>query len=480
MAYGVTAQGFVMKRMDEILNEMQTEISEELGFDISTNPQSALNAAIVVPIAARIATLWEVAQDSYYAKYPATASGINLDNACQYGSVRREPNRRTRYLIHVTGTEGSIITANSYISSNTNPVVLLYCAAGQTLTRAACNKLVIKTSTTAAGTYTISLNGTNFSYTASSGATSLQILQGLQTAFQLSEYTTTLDSEELTLTIEDENLTRTNNFGLTTNLTTATVTALVYYYTEEYGDINMPFGTINTIVTNISGLQSVTNLLEPVAGRLQQTDDELRKSYAEKSYLTSESTSEGIRSYILDKVSGIESCQVYTNDNNIVDSEGRPPHSIEAVVNGGSDTDVAEAIYNKKPGGIATYGTTSATILSEYGESITVYFSRPDKKYIWLQVTITADGNMPENYQDLVKSAILTVGDAYDTGQDVLFQTFIQSVYQTIDNTILCQVKVGVSNSEYTEPSTYAEQNVTIGVRELAVFGYDRIEVTST
>lgn len=480
MAYGVTAQGFVMKRMDEILEEMQTEISEELGFDISQNPQSALNAAIVVPIAARVATLWEVAQDSYYAKYPSTAVGVNLDNACQYGSVRREPNKRSRYLIHVTGTDGTIVPANSYISSNTNPVVLLYCAVTSTMTREECNAIVIKVAAIEAGTYSITMNGNTYSYTASASDDAEDILTGLQTAFVASDYDTSIDTDEVTLLIADENLSRSNVFSLSNNLTTETVTSLIYYYTEEYGDINMPFGTINTIVTNVPGLESVVNRLEPVAGRLEQTDAELRKSYAAKAYLTSESTSEGIRSYILDKVAGIESCQVYTNDINITDADGRPPHSIEVVANGGADTDVADAIYNKKPGGVATYGNTEVSILSEYGETITVYFSRPDRKYIWLQITITADGNVPENYKDIVSEAILKLGDAYDTGQDVLYQTFIQTVYQTIDNTTFCKVEVAATDSESEEPQSYDEDNITIGVRELAVFAYDRIEVTTT
>ena len=481
MAYGVTPQGFVMKRMDEILSEMQSEISEELGFDISQNPQSMLNAAIVVPLAARCATLWEVAQDSYYAKYPATASGVNLDNACQYGSVRREPNKRTRYMIHATGREGTIVTENSYISSNTNPVVMLYCANALTLSRTRANVIRIKTSAVAAGDYTIQLNGTNYTYTADGTETSAEILGGLEEAFGASGYDTDVDTETELLTITDQTLDRENDYALTTNLTTEDVTCLIYYYTVDYGDIEMPFGTINTIVTNISGLTSVENKITPISGRLEQTDAEYRKSYAAKAFVTSESTAESIQSYILDNVNGIESVQVYTNDNNITDADGRPPHSIEAVAYGGSDTDVANAIYFKKPGGIATYGNTEVTILSAYDESITVYFSRPDNIYIWMKVTITAAGSLPDNYEYLVRTAILAKTDDMITGDDVLYQTFIQSIYETIDNTTYCKVEVATSDDPDTEPQTsdYDEANIEIGTREIAQFAFERIEVTS-
>ena len=98
--YEVTEKGFVMKRFDTILSEVQSDISGALGFDVSQNPQSLLNAALIIPFCDKIAALWEVGQDSYYAKYPSTAEGINLDNACQYGHVFRAANKRTEYIIH--------------------------------------------------------------------------------------------------------------------------------------------------------------------------------------------------------------------------------------------------------------------------------------------------------------------------------------------------------------------------------------------
>ena len=73
MEYGVTNKGFVLKRLDVIMSEVQADISDVLGFDVSQNPKSFLNAAFVVPFCDKIAEAWEVLQESYYAKYPATA-----------------------------------------------------------------------------------------------------------------------------------------------------------------------------------------------------------------------------------------------------------------------------------------------------------------------------------------------------------------------------------------------------------------------
>ena len=65
MEYGVTKKGFVMKRLDAIVAEVQADLSGALGFDVSQNPQSLLNSALIIPFCDKIAELWEVAQESY-------------------------------------------------------------------------------------------------------------------------------------------------------------------------------------------------------------------------------------------------------------------------------------------------------------------------------------------------------------------------------------------------------------------------------
>lgn len=49
MEYGVTDKGFVLKRFDTILKEVQEDLSGSLGFDVSQNPQSLLNSVLIIP-----------------------------------------------------------------------------------------------------------------------------------------------------------------------------------------------------------------------------------------------------------------------------------------------------------------------------------------------------------------------------------------------------------------------------------------------
>ena len=84
--YGVTEKGFVLKRMDTILEEVHGELSEGYGVDTRLLRPSFLDV-LVTTFCGQIADLWETAQDSYYAKYPTMADGVNLDHAVQYGGI---------------------------------------------------------------------------------------------------------------------------------------------------------------------------------------------------------------------------------------------------------------------------------------------------------------------------------------------------------------------------------------------------------
>ena len=76
------------------------------------------------------------------------------------------------------------------------------------------------------------------------------------------------------------------------------------------------------------------------------------------------------------EISGVTHVMIRVNDeDSIVD--GVPGHTIAAYVSGGNAGLIADAIWRKKPPGIATYGTTSRTVTDGKGNSHTVKFSRP-------------------------------------------------------------------------------------------------------
>ena len=89
--YGVTKNGFVRKRYDTIYSELQGDIKDGLGIDVSINPKSFFNV-LLSSVADKLAVAWELAEMVYYSHYPATAEGINLDYACQFGGLTGKVN----------------------------------------------------------------------------------------------------------------------------------------------------------------------------------------------------------------------------------------------------------------------------------------------------------------------------------------------------------------------------------------------------
>ena len=104
--YGVTEKGFVIKRLDVILDEIHSDLTEKFKFNTRQDPQSFLNV-LVTTFGGKISELWEVAQNSYYAKYPSTAEGASLDYAVQYGGIKREKNSYSYYKLHCKGEDGT-------------------------------------------------------------------------------------------------------------------------------------------------------------------------------------------------------------------------------------------------------------------------------------------------------------------------------------------------------------------------------------
>ena len=474
--YGVTDKGFVLKRFDTILSEVQSEVSDALGFDVSQNPQSMLNSALLVPFCDKIAALWEELQNSYYAKYPATAEGVNLDNACQYGNIFRAGNKPSEYIIHVTATDGTAIPKGSLISSATNPVVQLKCVQDTTVERAACNAIAVKTVGAISGTYSFVLNGDTYSVTVGEDGvepTSESVLTKLGNRISASGYTCAMGEDNAFLLVEDTVLSRHNVVQLSSNLTTEYVVSCVHYYTVDYGDIQLPNDSIIVITSNITGLISVTNKLAPTPGRLQQDDVSFRQDYISKSYTNSSTQTQSVESYILDEVPGVVAVRCYENVSmEIVD--GMPPKSISVICDGGDNEAIARAILDKKAGGIETAGDVSVNVLGEYGDQIIVKFSRPEPVLVWVQVELTEGSrSVDPDYEDIVKGIILasdlTIGDSF------MSQSYIDDIYAALPGIMYCKISVGTGS---TEPAEYEEGNVIVTQKQKVSLDGARIEVT--
>lgn len=478
--YGVTKQGFVLKRADEILAEIQGDLKRDFGIDVTLNPQSFLNV-LTMTFVDQIAELWEMGQESYFSKYPSTAENRSLDNAVQYGGIRRKASQPNYYPIHCTGIDGTVIRKGAIVAADTKPQINLACTVETALTRENCNEVGIRVlSKQPNAVYSITINEDIFTYTVGEEAKEESILKGLMESIVKEGYHVT--SSDSQLIISDQQKARKNVVKLSANLTTSYVVGIVIYATETYGRVEIPAGAISKIVTNVNGLSSCTNILEPTYGREVEADWELRQSYISKIFTRSNSMLESIAGAILEDTDA-RSATGYENDSDVVDKAGRPPHSIEIIVDGGNAADIAQIILKKKAGGIQTYGDIVNTILGRNGEPIIIRFNRPEYIYVWIKVVLETDPSsgsrksVPSNYKELTKQEIIDTYSGLGAGDPFVSQRCYNNILSKIPGIwsvlITCFPASDISES----PREYLFRNVNVIPRQKIIIDNQRIEV---
>ncbi|EEW2264210.1 hypothetical protein D9F25_20590 [Escherichia coli] len=194
-------------------------------------------------------------------------------------------------------------------------------------------------------------------------------------------------------------------------------TVLVTATCANSGSVAAMAGTITTINTPTRGWVSVTNPAAATVGSPAETDAELRIRQGQSVALPSITPFEGVDGAIAN-VNGVTRHKLYENDTGSTDSNGLPPHSISAIVDGGDVTEIAQTIRGNKGQGTATYGTTSVTVPDKYGNPHVIKFSRssdvPVYARIKLKVFTGYNSQIGQQIQQAISDYInsLMIGDS--------------------------------------------------------------------
>lgn len=473
--YGLMDNGFVIKRLDTILNEIHEELSDGFGIDTRISKPSFLDV-LVTTFAGQIANLWEVAQDSYYAKYPSSATGVHLDNSIQYGGIRREMAARTIYPLHCTGIDGTKVRRHTPVATNTNPETRLYAINDFEISRSKFNSCRLKVVAVENANYSITINGSEYIYTNNSNDKAA-LVTGIANSLRNSDFNVNVDGDGII--IADKLLGRVSKLVLSSNLTTDYIVTIASFETEKFGKIQLPNDVITKLVDNIAGFTNVRNRLQPIYGREAQTDVELRQAYIAKSALRSNTMVDSVVAEILNTVVGIETVSGFENDTDFVNDRQMPPHSIEFVVEGGEDSEIASAILRKKAGGIQTYGSVVVDVPGKYGDSIPIRFNRPTYIYVWLKIVLHCKrSSLPDNYKKMVSSLIVENNKKISTGKSLLIQTLIESLYEAIPGLTYVDIQSAYRDNLSQTPTNFVAKNVLVNSRQKIILSEDRIEVS--
>lgn len=175
-------------------------------------------------------------------------------------------------------------------------------------------------------------------------------------------------------------------------------------------------GDITKIVKPTYGWSAVNNLVSATPGVAVETDTQLRSRQAYSTAQPSRTVLEGTKGAIA-AVDGVTRFKVYENDTNEVDENGLPPHSITAVVEGGEDHLIAQAVYAKKGPGCYTNGTTAVTLKDQFDQETVIRFFRPTSVDIDVVINVKSlAGYTTATTADIKKSLVkylnsLAIGD---------------------------------------------------------------------
>lgn len=481
--YGVTDDGFVRMRLPEIRSEIVAALQDNLqAAGVTTAIETGTDSLFGImfdTFAERFTSLWEQTEAVYAAMYPSTATGAMLDLASSFTGVTRLAAASSKGYVVLYGTEGTTVASGALLANSSTGAAWEITAETEITADAAADVSIALAGTAAAGTYTATISGATYSYTADSSATAETILQGLADTISAANLTAARTGTTLRLYGDGS---RAYSFAVNSLLAITSIGSPVLAQTVETSTAGADAGTLTTITTATDGWTAVNNLADATAGRTTETDSELRARYSTGMYALGSATTASVVAKLKADVLGVETAMAFENTTDETDSVGRPAHSLHVVVDGGLDEEVAAVIADNKPAGIATFGSVSRAITdSTTGLVTTINFSRPTPVYLWIKavVTVLEDGQtFPDDGLSQIRAALLAKGQALGIGDDVRWQSFLGPCYG-IDGVGEVALTFATSTDPSTAPGAYASANVTIADYEQATFAIARIGVTS-
>jgi uncharacterized phage protein gp47/JayE len=215
-----------------------------------------------------------------------------------------------------------------------------------------------------------------------------------------------------------------------------TIPADGIFVANESGPVPAIAGTVDSIITPVSGWDTINNMSDGTLGRSQETDSELRVRRVLSLAITGAGTVEAIRSRIINDVPNVTNCAVFENTADIPDLSGRPPHSIEVVVVSGDPQDIGDMLWQIKPAGIQLYnnpvGGQAVSVIDSSGDVQTIYFTRPTTKYAHVLVEITeysTEEIFPADGVQQMSDAILAYATPPVLGKDMIIQKWYGPIY---------------------------------------------------
>lgn len=245
------------------------------------------------------------------------------------------------------------------------------------------------------------------------------------------------------------------------------------------GEVVALAGTVVSIATPIVGIEGVTTTADAVGGRDVETAAEYRRRHLATLNSGGNASVEAIRAHLLEVDDVVQVTVLNNRTDDDPDANGLPPHSVEALVLGGTDADIAQALYESVSAGDRTFGSTTVVVV-DGSNAEPISFSRPTLLYAHLEISITDGEGYPTvgtpltTIRDAVIAYLTDAATAPEMGEDLYRVQLTGPIVLAVPGIAGVTIRTDTTAAP-GDPPTFAASDITVAARELLQFDSGRV-----
>jgi uncharacterized phage protein gp47/JayE len=201
-------------------------------------------------------------------------------------------------------------------------------------------------------------------------------------------------------------------------------TVTISFACDTYGPIACPAGTLTTIFRAIPGWDAITNPADGVLGRATESRAQFEERRAASVAKNAVGSLNAVQGAVLDVTDVLDAYVTENTTSSPITVRGVSvaAKSLYVAASGGTDADVAQAIWSKKAPGCGYNGTTTVTVEDTAGvysaplPSYAVSFVRPTSLAILFSVVLQNNAQIPVDAASQIQAAIMLAFAGADGG----------------------------------------------------------------
>jgi uncharacterized phage protein gp47/JayE len=245
--------------------------------------------------------------------------------------------------------------------------------------------------------------------------------------------------------------------------------ARVDFQSVEAGSYSVGRNEVLTIQSGVTGWRTAITSRASDPGTNQERDPDLRARFYLSRERTADDDAASMRGNLL-ALTGVDDAQVYENYTREVDSRGVAANSINAVIDGGDEAAIGRIILSLTPACTGMQGETTVYVIDQFSRSRAIYFDRPTKVAIYVEMTVTRRANFTDIDEDSIKRVLAET--IFHIGEPVI-RTELYGVMYEVPGFIVTALAIG------TAPGALSQNDIQVGPRDKAVIDEANIVINT-